>query len=127
MKDALDEVLIHDFGLPLEQALLEVECGQVANLVRLIEQCMHDSKEERASAGHLEVVLLQQMDQRDQRRSPDLQNTQFVLKKSKLSLIGIDSFLCLQQRTDPEGMSSFGIGADRRGMRSGHTCRRGRT
>ena len=41
-------MLVDDLGLPLEQPLLQVERRQVADLVGIVQQRLHDAEEERA-------------------------------------------------------------------------------
>ena len=70
VEEGLDEVVVDDLGLPLEQPLLQVERGQVPDLVRLVQQCLHDLEEECAPATHLEVVLLEEVDEGDKGGPP---------------------------------------------------------
>ena len=49
--------MVDDLGLPLEQPLLQVERGQVADLVGLVQQRLHDPEEERAPESEKEIIL----------------------------------------------------------------------
>ena len=75
MEDGFDKVLVHDLWLPLEQSLLYVEDGQVPHLLALVQECLDDPEEEGAPPAHLEVVLLEEVDQSDEGGPPDDEGT----------------------------------------------------
>ena len=50
-------MVVDDLWLPLEHPLLQVERGQVTDLVGLVQQRLHDPEEERAPGSEKEIIL----------------------------------------------------------------------
>ena len=48
--------MVDDLWLPLEHPLLQVERGQVTDLVGLVQQRLHDPEEERAPESEKDMV-----------------------------------------------------------------------
>ncbi len=57
MKDGLDEVVVHDLGAPLDQPLLDVEDGQVTDVLLRVDQGLQDPEEQ--GPRQLQVIFLQ--------------------------------------------------------------------
>ena len=56
MKDGFDEVVVHDLGAPLDQPLLDVEDGQVTDVLLRVDQGLQDPEEQ--GPRQLQVIFL---------------------------------------------------------------------
>lgn len=65
VEDTLDEMLLDHGGLPVEEPLGDVEEGQLSEILIIVAGQLEDAEEE--SPADLEVVLLQQVDEEDER------------------------------------------------------------
>ena len=77
VEEGLDEVGVHRLGLPLEQALLEVKGDEAPHLLALVVEGLEDAEEEGPPPAHLEVVLLQQVDQGYECGRPHLKQSNY--------------------------------------------------
>ena len=71
VEDTFDEVGVHDLGQSLQHPLLNVEGCQVFDLLTMIQKSVQKSEEELSVSSDLEIVLLEKMDEEDERGSPD--------------------------------------------------------
>ena len=71
VEDTFDEVGVHDLGQSLQHPLLNVEGCQVFDLLTMIQKSVQKSEEELSVSSDLEIVLLEKMDEEDERGSSD--------------------------------------------------------